>query len=220
MLLIHLIGQEKKRYIILLLTFLQTYKFTSILMKILQLLFLGIILLCSFGCDNKHQASKLDYLSQYRDTLIGRFNGKDIDTLICEPMNRKDEIGLCDWKIYSINKTVDTLFISKRYSIKMVQEGDLDGNGTDEFGIRREVEQGTWDSYYIYSYNNGEWKYLINPIWTYSTHFYEELYNGNDVAERTDNPNIIKVRFSDVRNNGEDFLIIDTLMQINPQPLE
>lgn len=66
-------------------------------------------------CNTKHHnLDGTDVLIQYSDTLIGRFNGKDIDTLICEPMNRKDEIGLCYWKIYSMNKTVETLFISKR----------------------------------------------------------------------------------------------------------
>ena len=161
-----------------------------------------------------------DPLSQYRDTLIGKFNGIDIDTLIAEPIDATKERAMWDWKIYSKRNSVDTLILTQRFSVKMIQEGDLDGNGTDEFGIRREIEQGTWDSYFIYSYNNGKWQYLINPIWTYGAHFYEELNNGNDVAERTDTPKILKIRFSDVRNNGEDFLIIDTLIQINPQPIE
>lgn len=182
-----------------------------------QLLFY-IISLLSFsiiGCQNRHNPMESDPLSQYRDTLIGKFNGIDIDTLITEPIDTTKERAMWDWKIYGKQNSVDTLILTKRFSVKMIQEGDLDGNGTDEFGIRREIEQGTWDSYFIYSYNNGKWECLINPIWTYSTHFYDKLNKGNDVAEKTDNPNIIKVRFSEVRNNGEDFLIIDTLIQVN-----
>lgn len=180
----------------------------------------GLLSLSTFSCHNKHRSVESDQLSPYSDTLIGRFNGKDIDTLIAEPIDTTKARARWDWIIYSKNNSVDTLILTQRFSVKMIQEGDLDGNGTDEFGIRREVEQGTWDSYFIYSYNNGKWQYLINPICTYSPHFYEDLNNGNDVAERTDNPTIIKVRFSDVRNNGEDFLIIDTLIQINPQNIE
>ncbi len=41
----------------------------------------------------------------------------------------------------------------------MIQEGDLDGNGTDEFGVRRELDAGTCDNYYIYTFDNGEWEY-------------------------------------------------------------
>ena len=189
-------------------------------MKRLLLYIIGLFSLSTFGCQNKYSSIESKHLSQYRDTLIGRFNDIDIDTLIAEPIDTTKERPMWDWKIYSTLNSVDTLILTQRFSVKMIQEGDLDGNGTDEFGIRREVEQGTWDGYFIYSYNNGKWQYLINPIWTYSVHFYEELNNGNDVAEKTDNPSIIKVRFSDVRNNGEDFLIIDTLIQINPQKIE
>ena len=187
-----------------------------------QILFyiIGLVSLSTFSCQNKNCTMESDPLSQYRDTLIGKFNGIDIDTLIAEPIDTTKERALWDWKIYSKRNSVDTLILTQRVNVKMIQEGDLDGNGTDEFGIRREIEQGTWDSYFIYSYNNGKWQYLINPIWTYSTHFYEELNNGNDVAERTDTPKILKIRFSDVRNNGEDFLIIDTLIQVNPQNIE
>lgn len=180
------------------------------------------LLIFAVACGSKSQQSTHidDSLAQYRDTLIGRFNGIDIDMLIAEPIDTTKKRTMWDWRICSKKNTVDTLILAHRFSINMIQEGDLDGNGTDEFGIRREIEQGTWDSYFIYSYNNGKWQYLINPIWTYSTHFYEELNNGNDVAERTDKPNVIKVRFSDVRNNGEDFLIIDTLVKVNPQNIE
>lgn len=178
------------------------YKLASIQIKILYFLFSGFILLVAYGCENNYKTSGLDYLAQYRDSLIGKFNGIDIDTLIAEPIDTTKARARWDWIIYSKQNSVDTLIITQRFSVKMIQEGDLDGNGTDEVGIRREVEQGTWDSYFIYSYNNGKWQYLINSIWTYSPHFYEELNNGNDVAERTDNPNIIKVRFK-LHINGE-----------------
>lgn len=190
-------------------------------MKRLLYLLLFLLSYSLIGCGSKQDTSKNEeHIINYRDTLIGKFNGINIDTLIAEPIDTTKERAMWDWIIYSKQNSVDTLILTQRFSVKMIQEGDLDGNGTDEFGIRREVEQGTWDSYFIYSYNNGKWQYLINPIWTYSTHFYKELNNGNDVAERTDNPNIIKVRFSDVRNSDEDFLIVDTLIQINPQPIE
>ena len=56
-------------------------------MKRLPFFFISLILLCACGRDDKHHTTDLEYLAQYRDTLIGRFNGIDIDTLICEPMD-------------------------------------------------------------------------------------------------------------------------------------
>ncbi len=151
-------------------------------------------------------------MAQYRDTIVGSFNGVDIDTLISEPIDIIKERAFWDWRIYSKNNTVDTLILTQRFRVKMIQEGDLDGNGTDEFGIRRESDAGTWDNYCIYSFDNGEWKYIIEPIWTYSTHFYTDLKNGNDVAECTNTAGHLRIRFSDLRN--DDICIVDTLLPI------
>lgn len=54
-----------------------------------QLLFyiIGLLSLSIFSCQNKDNTMESDPLSQYRDTLVGKFNGIDIDTLICEPMD-------------------------------------------------------------------------------------------------------------------------------------
>lgn len=153
-------------------------------------------------------------MAQYRDTIVGKFNGVDIDTLISEPIDTIKERAFWDWRIYSKNNTVDTLILSQRFSVTMIQEGDLDGNGTDEFGVRRESDAGTWDNYYIYTFQNGKWQYLIEPIFTYSNHFYT-LNNGADIVEIANQPNFVKVRFSDMRN--DDFCIVDTLIHIAPQ---
>lgn len=172
------------------------------------------------SCRREQQKAQTeDDLAQYRDTLIGKFNGFDIDVLIAEQIDTTKEREMWDWRIYSKNNTVDTLILSQRFCVKMIQEGDLDGNGTDEFGIRREGEIGNWDNYYIYSFSNGYWKYLIRPVLTYSTHFYNEQNNGKDIAEKTNRPEVIKVRFSDLSSMGEDVIIKDTLIQINPQSI-
>lgn len=156
-------------------------------------------------------------MAQYRDTIVGKFNGVDIDTLICEPIDTIRERAYWDWQIYSKNNTVDNLMLTQRFMVKMIQEGDLDGNGTDEFGVRRESNAGTWDNYCVYTYDKGEWKYLIVPIWTYSDHFYTDLNNGDDIVERTNQSDLVRVRFSDIRN--DDFCIVDTLIPIAPHSI-
>ena len=95
-----------------------------------------------------------------------------------------------------------------------MKEGDLDGNGTDEFGVRRETDAGTWDNYCIYTYDKGEWKYLIKPIWTYGDHFYTDLNKGANVVEKANQSGYVTVRFSSIRK--DDFCIVDTLIPIAP----
>ncbi len=171
-----------------------------------------IWLLCTCSCGRNSQSISNDAMAQYSDTIVGKFNGKDVDTLIAESLDTTINRSFWTWMIYSKNNTVDTLILTQRFSVKMIQEGDLDGNGTDEFGIMRESDAGTWDNYYIYTFYNGEWKYLIEPIWTYSTHFYTDLKNGCDVAERTNAAGHLRIRFSDLRN--DDICIVDTLLPI------
>lgn len=186
-------------------------------MKHLPFFLIYLMLLCAFGCGGKHYLVETDPLAQYRDTIIGNFDGKDIDTLIAEPIDTTIDRSLWVWRIYSKSNTVDTLILSQRYTVRLIKEGDLDGNGTDEFGVRREAEAGTWDNYCLYTYDKGKWKYLIEPIWTYSDHFYTDLNKGVDVVERANQSGYVTVRFSDIRNDA--FCIIDTIIPIAPHTI-
>ena len=185
-------------------------------MKCLPIINFAFIILCCVGC-NKQNKTNICTLAQYRDTIIGKFDGNSIDTLIAEPIDTTIDRNLWNWQIYGKENTIDTLILSHRFAVRLIQEGDLDGNGTDEFGIRREAEAGTWDNYCVYTYDNGEWKYLVNPIWTYSDHFYTDMDKGADVVERANQSGYVTVRFSDIRN--DDFCIVDTLMPIAPHSI-
>lgn len=112
-------------------------------MRRIPIFLISLILLCALGCGSKHPSVEYDPMAQYRDTIVGKFNGADIDTLIAEPTDTTKERGLWDWQIYGKNNTVDTMILTQRFRVKMIQEGDLDGNGTEEFGVRREAEAGT-----------------------------------------------------------------------------
>ena len=183
-------------------------------MNRLPIFIIGLIMFCACGCRNEYHS---DPLAQYRDSIIGNFDGSNIDTLIAEPIDTTIDRNLWNWQIYGKENTIDTLILSHRFAVRLIQEGDLDGNGTDEFGIRREAEAGTWDNYCVYTYDNGEWKYLVNPIWTYSDHFYTDMDKGADVVERANQSGYVKVRFSDIRN--DDFCIVDTLIPVAPHTI-
>ena len=101
---------------------------------------LAVIAVLISGCNNNkvHNSLDSDSLAQYRDTLIGKFNGIDVDTLICEPIDSlspKEDgtYGGChyEWRVYTTNGTVKDLIVGKTVGIVFVKEGDLDGNGTE-----------------------------------------------------------------------------------------
>lgn len=167
-------------------------------------------------------------ISQYRDTLIGKFDGVNIDTLVAEPYGEKSEFNDDDlysgwyynWRVYSKKGTVKELKLENvTTGIKFVKEGDVDGDGKDEWGYVSEWPTSYWMRYNLYHNDNGRWKLLIEPtpIWLSHIDPEDKVYGGNsaeDLIQKSDKKGYLKVKFSDVRNDGGDFLLIDTLIRI------
>lgn len=164
-------------------------------------------------------------LAPYRDTLIGKFNGKEIDTLIAEPIPEslvKRDSDTLDvfaghyyrWKVYTTKGTVKTLFLDGTISVKFVKEGDLDGNGTNEWGYLHDWPMGTWTGYQVFTCVDGEW---IDFIGTHVWMGHLDETPIEKIVQPSKDKRFIKVKFSDIRNDGRDFLLIDTLFQVDPQ---
>ncbi len=138
---------------------------------------------------------------QWCDTLIGNFSGKGVDTLICEP------IGLNairkNFKISSKNGNIPPLYIEDICSITMIPEGDLDGNGTEEFGFSWELEIGNWTTYHIFTLKDNLWYKLDSNINHFRGHIEEGATHGN-IAKTTNKKGEIEVLES---HGGEDFYI-------------
>ena len=147
------------------------------------------------------------------DTLVGNFSGGGIDTLIAEPIGyntiRKN------FKVTSKNGTVPPLYINEIYCVYMNTEGDLDGNGTDEFGICWELEHGTWRTYHIFTYKDSLWHQLESPISIFYGHFDEGLTSDN-IAEPSKKKGHIVIRES---HGGEDFYIKKRTIKPQYEPL-
>lgn len=195
-------------------------------MKHLAILVVSLLMLCTFGCGSKHESVDSAPLAQYRDTLIGKFNGRDIDTLICEPMDSLNPYykGFhYKWRVFTTNKTVKDLILeNKTIGIHFVYEGDLDGNGTDEWGYVTEWETSNWMCYHAFTNKRGKWEHIIEPTNIWLPHLDPQdsisyRISKEDILQPSEDSGFLKVKFSDVRNNGEDFLIIDTLIHIRPQ---
>lgn len=164
-----------------------------------------------------------DPLTQYRDTLIGRFNGIDIDTIICEPidsLSSKEDGhngGYHDkWRVYATKGSVKDLFIGYTIGIDLVYEGDLDGNGTEEWGYVTQWPTSNWIRYNIFTVKNKEWEYLIEPTSIFLGDI--DITNSgtitsDEIAQRSKKKGFVNIKFSDIRNDGE-FLLKDTLIRV------
>ena len=179
-----------------------------------------------FGCSNvgnirsSNEECQLDSLVQYRDTIVGKFNGIDIDTLICEPVGKlvKDELlgeFYTEWRVYTVKGTVDDLMIGNTFGIKFVEEGDLDGNKTDEWGYIPH-----WNSsltvYELFTVVDGKWKLMVEPITIWRDHL-ETTFSENDIAQPSDNEGFIQIKTSDTVGEDIYWIVVDTIVPINPK---
>lgn len=113
-----------------------------------------------------------------QDTIVGNFTGHGIDTLfveaICEdrytmePVDTTESVDLndepCRFYLSSNNKRIPTIEIYGTWydPPKLVNEGDLDGNGTCEVGYLETWTWSQWRSYYLFTLVGNEWRYLVD----------------------------------------------------------
>ena len=193
-------------------------------MKTINLLPILFLSITSIGCSQKkpQQKAVTDHLAQYRDTIVGNFCGSQIDTLICEPLDSISDPSYSGfhyrWRVFAKNKSVNGLLLGNTIGIHFVKEGDLDGDGTDEWGYVTEWETSNWMMYQVYTYADKKPQLLYEPLPIYLFHIEPEsdsfVSAKTDIVTTSDRPATVKVKFSDVRNDGEDFLLIDTIVPL------
>lgn len=216
-------------------------------MKRIPLFLIIAFVLSSFiGCNNDKQRQdfiinlndstealiQTDSFARFRDTLIGKFDGKQIDTLICEPIGPRSpkEDGIWGnwyfkWRVYTTKGTVKELVLN-RYTtdIKFIKESDLDGNGTEEWSFITFWPMSNWMLYRCFTYYEGEWRLITKPTPTWRGHFETlndgdpELIPASEIAQPSKNKGYVNIKFSDVRNDG-DFLVIDTVIKVSFLPV-
>ena len=180
-----------------------------------------------FGCSNvgnirsSNEECQLDSLVQYRDTIVGKFNGIDIDTLICEPIGKliKDELFgefYTEWRVYTTKGTVEELKIGNTIGIEFVKEGDLDGNKTDEWGFLTQWPTSSWTVYELFVFDEGKWKLMVEPIRIWRDHL-ETSFSESDITQPSNKEGFIKIKTSDVIDEVTNWIVVDTIVPINPK---
>lgn len=183
-----------------------------------------ILMISTLGCNHKKPVleGRTDHLAQYRDTIVGNFNGSQIDTIICEPLDSISDTSYRGfhyrWRVFAKNKSVNDLLLGNTIGIHFVKEGDLDGDGADEWGYVTEWETSNWMMYQVYTYTDKNPQLLYEPLPLWLFHIDPESNSfvsaKTDIAAKSDRPGMVNVKFSDVRNDGEDFLLIDTIVPL------
>lgn len=178
-------------------------------MKKLPLLLLSAILLFIVSCNNAPTyrttiTEETDTIltdtepvpKVLGDTFIGVFNGKDIDTLICEPLPPEAEgFPIEHWKVYTKNQTVKDLTVNYTTELRFVDEGDLNGDGGQEWGFLTAWHTSNWMGYYVYTYVNGEWKQLIGRLPIYLPHLWC-MNSIDDIVRPTADRKSVKIKYS------------------------
>lgn len=182
--------------------------------------FLMIMISCNQQGNNMSDME--DHLVQYRDTIVGNFSGSQIDTLICEPLDSISDPSYRGfhyrWRVFSKNGSVNDIEISSTIGIHFVKEGDLDGDGAEEWGYVTEWETSNWMMYKVYSYKDKQPSLLYDPLPIWLCHIdpssNNDLITKSDIVSKSHTSGTVNVKFSDVRNDGEDFILIDTIAHI------
>lgn len=110
-----------------------------------------------------------DLLAQQNNFIVGNFTGKGMDTLFLKqtcvvPEDMEDGDGRRSYyDAVSHNKSIPSLQIPGVWPY-FVREGDLNGDGTDEFGIVFTWWTSNWSAYYVYTLKDGQWRLLISPV--------------------------------------------------------
>lgn len=171
------------------------------------------------------------------DTIIGNFTGSRIDTLYVErvvncncSLNKvydEDEHldhemndELVKYYLASSNPALEKVELLGYASLapRLVNEGDLDGNGTCEVGYLPVWRLSQWRIYHLLTFKDGKWKYLINPYTPLNDEDDEVLLfdtgnfireSGCEIATPSSKKGLVRIKY---QTQGVELLIKDTLV--------
>lgn len=118
-----------------------------------------------------------------QDTIVGNFTGLGIDTLYVETKKKKTDFGEYVYYLASNNPKIPRikLYGCDEIQPRLVNEGDLDGNGTVEVGYLHTWINSQWRYYRIFTLVDSKWRYLVKG--EYLSTQYDFRQSGTEVAE-------------------------------------
>lgn len=171
-----------------------------------------------------------------KDTIIGIFTGLGIDTLyVCEeedkplkgekaePYSLEYFLKYHHYYARSNNPNIPDVEIYGHPwgAPRLVFEGDLDGDGKDEWGYTNVWDNSQWRQYRVYNYdpNKKKWRHLYydtpdsdKPQILHTPHYIRA--SGIDLVEKGPEPGLIKIHYGEY-----DRIVYDTLVRPNYIPI-
>lgn len=148
-----------------------------------------------------------------RDTIFGRFNGRNIDTLHIETRKVKsgDTTKTVEYYAVSSRKTMPEVKLkgTPHRAPKLVYEGDLDGNGTDEWGYLATGVSSQWRTYSVFTLQKGRWCYLVKSNRLETTDWFR--CSGKEVVEKGGKKGFVKINYGFA--TSENSKILDTIVK-------
>ena len=129
-----------------------------------------------------------------------------------EPKLTADEsdcVGSCAGYIKFSNSRISDIKVEDCINGFPVNEGDLNGNGTDEIGLLPGWFQSCWRGYFVWTYKNGNWIYAVDPITTHC-----DLWDSGvePIAIDRNKPGFVLIHYSE--HTGEDIITLSKSVRI------
>ena len=149
-----------------------------------------------------------------QDTIVGNFTGHSIDTLFVRSVfdENTDIDNPPTYYMTSTNKNIPEVEIYGCLDIapKLVNEGDLDGNGTCEVGYLHTWINSQWRYYRIFTLVKGKWVYLVDGDYLDTPEWFR--HSGVEVAEKGKKKGTILIHhYSEEYNMETDERILEIL---------
>ena len=134
-----------------------------------------------------------------RKMIVGNFTGHSIDTLYVIERNdlefyREED---AEYLVKCSNPEVPSfkMYGHCHYPCRLVYEGDLDSNGTDEVGYLMTWTSSAWRRYLILSLVDGEWRFLKDPTGECLFTHMSFRAMGIEIAEPGEKQGTIKINY-------------------------
>ena len=149
-----------------------------------------------------------------RDTIVGNFTGRGLDTLYVvhsEPDTSQYWEEAISYYAVSNNKKIPPmqLYGHVRVAPRIVFEGDLDGNGTDEWGYLHTWMSSQWRYYRVFTLINGEWRYLVESDKLDTPEWFR--CSGQEIIEPAGKPGYVMIHYGTF---GPDLDSYDTIEKV------
>lgn len=148
-----------------------------------------------------------------RDTIWGRFTGRGIDTLYVEARKVQTDDTTSNVEYYAVSsrKTIPEVKLHAAAHRKpmLVFEGDLDGNGIDEWGYLNTGVSSQWRTYRVFTWHKKQWRYLVKNDRLETAEWFR--CSGNEILEKGGKKGYVKINYG--IGNIDDGKVLDTVVK-------